>query len=126
MCNSCGTRCRVPDGARGLTNVASWSYIANVKSVGLRDLKNRLSEYVREVRSGEAVLVTDRGEVVAELNPPGQRADERGVPSALAALARRGLLTLGVSNNAVAYPKLPQALKQRQSADLLDQERGAR
>jgi len=49
----------------------------NVKSVGLRDLKNRLSEYVREVRSGEAVLVTDRGEVVAELIPPGQGADER-------------------------------------------------
>jgi len=38
-----------------------------MKSVGLRELKNRLSEYVREVRSGEGVLVTDRGEVVAEL-----------------------------------------------------------
>jgi len=35
-------------------------------------LKNRLSEYVRDVCSGETVLVTDRGEVVAELIPPGQ------------------------------------------------------
>jgi prevent-host-death family protein len=97
-----------------------------MKSVGLRELKNRLSEYVREVRFGEAVLVTDRGEVVAELIPPGQGTDERGVPSALVALARRGQLTLGVSNNASAYPKLPRALKRSQSAELLDQERRAR
>jgi prevent-host-death family protein len=97
-----------------------------MKSVGLRDLKNRLSEYVREVRSGEAVLVTDRGEVVAELIPPGQGADERGVPSALVALARRGQLTLGVSNNAAAYPKLPRLLKRSHAVELLDQERGAR
>jgi prevent-host-death family protein len=35
-----------------------------MKTVGLRELKNRLSEYIREVRSSEGVLVTDRGEVV--------------------------------------------------------------
>jgi prevent-host-death family protein len=98
----------------------------NMKSVGLRELKNRLSEYVREVRSGEAVLVTDRGEVVAELIPPGQAVDERGVPSALVALARRGHLTLGISNDGAAYPKLARALKRSHAAELLDRERGAR
>jgi prevent-host-death family protein len=51
-----------------------------MRTVGLRELQNRLSEYVREVRSGESVLVTDRGEVVAELIPPGKGIDERGVP----------------------------------------------
>ena len=71
-----------------------------MKSVGLRELKNNLSEYVRDVRSGESVLVTDRGEVVAELLPAGQGLDETGVPSALRALARRGQLTLGASNDA--------------------------
>ena len=58
-----------------------------MKSVGLRELKNRLSEYVRDVRSGEGVLVTDRGEIVAELVSPGERVDERGIPSGLVALA---------------------------------------
>src|SRR6516225_7483499 len=100
-----GLRCVLVD------NVASWSYIVSMKSVGLRDLKNRLSEYVREVRSGEAVLVTDRGEVVAELIPPGEGAAERDGPSALVALARRGQLTLGALNNAAAYPKLRRLLK---------------
>jgi len=44
---------RRPTPQRGLDNVASSSYIEVMKSVGLRELKNRLSEYVREVRSGE-------------------------------------------------------------------------
>jgi antitoxin (DNA-binding transcriptional repressor) of toxin-antitoxin stability system len=97
-----------------------------MKSVGLRELKNRLSEYVREVRSGEGVLVTDRGEVVAELIAPGQGSDERGVPSGLVALARRGQLTLGAPNNAELYPKLSRLLKPHQATKLLDEERGAR
>jgi prevent-host-death family protein len=41
-----------------------------MQQVGLRELKNRLSEYVRLVREGEHVQVTDRGQVVAELVPP--------------------------------------------------------
>jgi len=97
-----------------------------MKSVGLRELKNRLSEYIREVRSGDGVLVTDRGEVVAELIPPGQGIDERGIPSGLVALARRGQLTLGTSNDAALYPKLPPLLKRHRAIALLDEERGAR
>lgn len=41
-----------------------------MRAVGLKVLKNRLSEYVRLVASGETVLVTDRDRVVAELIPP--------------------------------------------------------
>lgn len=96
-----------------------------MKSVGLRELKNRLSEYVREVRSGEGVLVTDRGMVVAELIPAGQGADEIGVSSGLMAGARRGQLTLGASNDAAVYPKLRPILKRHRAIELLDQERGA-
>jgi len=97
-----------------------------MKSVGLRELKNRLSEYVREVRSGDSVLVTDRGEVVAELIFSGQGIDERGIPSGLVALARRGHLTLGTSNDAALYPKLSPLLKRNRAFALLDEERGAR
>ena len=98
-----------------------------MKTVGLRELKNRLAEYVRHVRSGEAVLVTDRGEVVAELVPPGQAtATTSGAPSGLVALSRIGQLTLGADNEAAVYPKLSRLLKPRRAAELLDQERGAR
>ena len=40
-----------------------------MKVVGIRQLKSRLSEYVRPAKAGETVLVTERDEVVAELRP---------------------------------------------------------
>lgn len=97
-----------------------------MKTVGLRELKNRLAAYVREVRSGEGVLVTDRGEVVAELLPPGQAAGGGRAPSGLVALAKSGRLTLGADNEAAVYPKLPRLLRRRRAAELLDEERGVR
>jgi antitoxin (DNA-binding transcriptional repressor) of toxin-antitoxin stability system len=53
-----------------LRQVASGSYLALMRTVGLKVLKNRLSEYIRIVTGGETVLVTDRDRVVAELRPP--------------------------------------------------------
>lgn len=44
-------------------------------SVDIKALKDRFSEYVRAAASGETVLVTDRGQVVAELISPRLRAD---------------------------------------------------
>jgi prevent-host-death family protein len=40
-----------------------------MRTVGLKVLKNKLSEYVRAAASGETVLVTDRGQIVAEIVP---------------------------------------------------------
>lgn len=37
--------------------------------VGVRELKTRLGRYLREVRRGRTVVITDRGEPVAELRP---------------------------------------------------------
>lgn len=97
-----------------------------MKRVGLRELKNRLSAYIREVRSGESFLVTDRGEVVAELIPPGHAADGRRLSSRLALWAKKGLLVPGAANDPAVYPKLPPALKHERSSRLLDEERGGR
>ncbi|MCC7410555.1 MAG: type II toxin-antitoxin system prevent-host-death family antitoxin, partial [Gammaproteobacteria bacterium] len=55
-------------------------------TVGVRELKNRLSEYLRRVRLGERLLVTDRGEVVAEFVPPGQGQGDPAVPAGLRSL----------------------------------------
>ena len=41
-----------------------------MRAVGLKVLKNKLSEYVRLAQGGETILVTDRDRVVAELVPP--------------------------------------------------------
>jgi antitoxin (DNA-binding transcriptional repressor) of toxin-antitoxin stability system len=97
-----------------------------MKTVGVRELKNRLSEYIRYVRAGEGVLVTDRGEVVAEIGPPGHGAVDASVPPGLAALARRGLVRLGSHGDAELYPALPRRNRRYRAAQLLDEERGER
>ena len=98
-----------------------------MQTVGVRDLKNKLSEYLRRVRLGEGVLVTDRGEVVAELLPPGQGQGDPSVPAGLQSLAKRGLLTLGARAGTDLYPALRRKPGERRSvAQLLDDERGTR
>lgn len=53
-----------------VAKVATSSYFENMKVVGIKELKNRLSEFVKLAAGGEVVLVTDRGDVVAELRAP--------------------------------------------------------
>lgn len=61
-----------------------------MKAVGVKELKARLSEYLRYVRAGEAVLVTDRGEVVAELRPTAATYVAPGPDPAMEALHAEG------------------------------------
>jgi antitoxin (DNA-binding transcriptional repressor) of toxin-antitoxin stability system len=63
-----------------------------MRTVGIRELKNKLSEYLRAVAAGETIAVTDRGRVVAELGPP--RPGRTDLDPGLLELARRGLLQL--------------------------------
>ena len=53
-----------------------------MRTVGMKTLKNKLSEYVRLAARGETVVITDRGRAVAEIVPPRREAEsiiERGV-----------------------------------------------
>jgi prevent-host-death family protein len=40
-----------------------------MKTAGIKDLKNRLSYYLREVKKGEKILITDRDQVIATILP---------------------------------------------------------
>jgi antitoxin (DNA-binding transcriptional repressor) of toxin-antitoxin stability system len=68
-----------------------------MRAVGIKALKNRLSEYVRIAADGETVLVTDRDRVVAELGPPqpGRAADV--TDALLSDVVRRGWLRPPIS-----------------------------
>ena len=72
---------------------APGSYFQRMRSVGLKVLKNRLSEYVRIAANGEVVLVTDRDVVVAELSPPSSSRTLRASDALLAESVRSGWVT---------------------------------
>ncbi len=61
--------------------------------VGTKSLKNNLSLYLRRVRAGETVTVTDRGVPVAELRAVSSVKDKE--TDALRRLADEGLVTVG-------------------------------
>ena len=64
-----------------------------MKAVGIKTLKNKLSEYVRLAASGETVLVTDRDQVVAELGPPRTQRSPILADAMLADAVREGWIT---------------------------------
>jgi prevent-host-death family protein len=65
-----------------------------MKAVGVKQLEARLSEYLRLARTGETVLITDRGEVIAELRSARrQPAAGISVEERLQALADAGEIT---------------------------------
>ena len=97
-----------------------------MQTVGLSELKKHLSQYIRRVRDGQLVIVTDRGQVVAELRPPGQIPAGTKIDPAVARLVNRGLLVPGARNDARSYPRQSRSMRSGTITTLLDAERGNR
>jgi len=80
-----------------------------MRAVGLKTLKNRLSEYVRLAANGETVLLTDHDRVVAELAPLSAGRGETLADAMLAEAVRRGWVTPPPLVDAAAPPRKPVA-----------------
>jgi antitoxin (DNA-binding transcriptional repressor) of toxin-antitoxin stability system len=78
-----------------------------MRSVGLKVLKNKLSEYVRLAARGETVLVTDRDRVVAEIVPPRAGRSPLIADAMLADAVRDGWLTPPAFAGGGAPPRKP-------------------
>jgi antitoxin (DNA-binding transcriptional repressor) of toxin-antitoxin stability system len=89
-------------------------------AVGLRELKAKLSEYVQRARRGEIVLVTDRGQVVAELRSPTVHEIPDDELGALRQLEESGALRWGLPHDASAYARSPLARPAGTAQALLD------
>ena len=64
-----------------------------MRVIGIKALKNQLSEYVKLAAAGERVLVTDRDRVVAELIAPRPGVPESGADALLAETVRAGIVS---------------------------------
>jgi len=91
-----------------------------VRAVGLKTLKNKLSEYVRLAARGETVLVTDRDRVVAELVPPRVERAPLLADAQLAEAVRKGWLRPPTLSITGTPPRLPVAKLRDLLAELAD------
>lgn len=97
-----------------------------MRSVGLKVLNSKLSEYVRLAAAGETVLVTDRDRVVAEIVPPRAERSPILADALLADMVRKGLLTPPVAPG-VGPPAAPKPImKLEELLAELDQDRSDR
>lgn len=78
-----------------------------MRAIGLKVLKNKLSEYVRLAAHGETVLVTDRDRVVAELVPPASSRSPVLADAMLAEAVRQGRITPPALSAAGPPPRKP-------------------
>lgn len=97
-----------------------------MQTVGIRELKAKLSKYLRYARRGEIVLVTDRGRVVAEIRPSGIRPGGDDELAGVRTLIDQGLIREGGPNDPAVYVRSPVRLPPGTVKRLLDEERGDR
>jgi hypothetical protein len=100
-----------------------------MKVIGIRELKDRLSEVLRYVRREGPVQISNRGMIVAELRESYGTATRpnrpaREVPEDLRELVEQGILTLGEPNDPSVYPKLDRIAPEGTAQALIDEDRG--
>jgi antitoxin (DNA-binding transcriptional repressor) of toxin-antitoxin stability system len=94
-----------------------------MRAVGIKTLKNKLSEYVRLAAAGETVLISDRDQVVAQLGPPGPGRSPAVADGLLADAIRRGLITPATLPPGTPPPAPPGVMSLEQLLAELDQSR---
>lgn len=99
-----------------------------MRTVGVRELKARLSEELRAVSRGETILVTDRGRVVAELRAPGPPTlgSDGILDKRLEAWLREGRARIDDAVTRADYPVSPLRLPPGTAQRVLDDLRGER
>jgi antitoxin (DNA-binding transcriptional repressor) of toxin-antitoxin stability system len=109
--------------SHALANVAICSYISNMASAGIRELKDNLSRYIRRIEAGERIAITAHGRVVAELVPPGTAGRGRG-PSRFDELVAAGVIRppLESGDPAEDWPDI--RLPRGTATELIDADRG--
>ncbi len=87
--------------------------------VGARELKTRLRPDLPPRRGGRTILVTDRGEPIAELRP---LPADTSVPAALLKLSSKRAVTLPVRKSMVAFRPIQSSGRALSDAVLEDRE----
>jgi len=90
--------------------------MANMR-VGIRELKAKLSEYLRRVKAGETIIVTERGKTIGQITPVQPTVEKR----------MKALVESGVAewNGKKYQPKKPaaQTRARKQISDLIIEDR---
>ena len=99
-----------------------------MKTASVTDVKNNLSKYLEQVKSGEPVLITERGVVIARIESVRTRQDPAADEARLTRLERAGVIQRGrgaIPTDLIkaSRPKLKKGVSAVEA--LLDERRGS-
>jgi antitoxin (DNA-binding transcriptional repressor) of toxin-antitoxin stability system len=112
---------------KNLTGGHGWSHndLMEIKAVGTKALRDRLTAYLREVRQGVKILVLDHDRVIAELHEPTMAYTVPASAETVDRWEREGVLIRGRRSDRPGE-QLPLHLADGTAKSLLDAERGER
>ena len=78
-----------------------------MRKTGVRELRLHLSRYLKEVKDGEPILITERGAEIAQILPLRSREDQKEVKiqSTIRRLSQKGLVQLPLRQKLGGPPK---------------------
>jgi prevent-host-death family protein len=81
-------------------------------TVGIRDLKNQLSQYLQYVKNGEKIIVTEHNRIIAEIIVPEKKSAHISIEKKFEHLEREGKMILSKRNETlVKKPQITEAEK---------------
>jgi prevent-host-death family protein len=93
------------------------------KTIGIREMKAHLSGYLRDVKRGEELLISERGRAIARIVPVGAPAEEGKLHSALVKLSLAGAIILPPSYKPPRLPKFRKKVKGSSFSDAVTEDR---
>jgi antitoxin (DNA-binding transcriptional repressor) of toxin-antitoxin stability system len=96
-------------------------------TVGVRDLKNQLSQYLQYVKDGEKIIVTEHNRIIAEIIVPEKKNTNTGIEKKFEQLKREGKMILSKRNETlVKKPQITEMEKQIEWESVYDDIRADR
>ncbi len=88
------------------------------KAVGIREMKKSLSRYIREVKKGKTITITDRGVPVARLSPV-----QNTIPQEALGMAEEGLASWQGGKPGLIQPVRTTGVPGKTIADMVSEDR---
>ncbi len=93
------------------------------KATGIRELKAHLSGYLRDVKRGGEVLISERGKAIARIVPVGAPSEEGKLHASLVKLAQGGRIILPLAYKPPRAPKFRKKVKGHPFSDAVLEDR---
>lgn len=95
----------------------------SIKSVGIRDLKTHLSRYLKDVKDGSEIVISERGKKIAHITPITSPEEKDGLHPLLLQMSIEGKIILPVFHKPPSPPSFKKKLSGAPLSDAVIEDR---